>query len=239
MKRKKQLLEIPVIMLVLGSIVFILFGVLIGYLWCKSHVMQNENILQYGVAEQNLTIESITWKDYPAYRELTFNIDGNISFYIEPNGALTFNNLADSNAFEETRREHKVSFDGSDFVNYDYVSYNFNDGKGTVNIPKRYSSNPITDTVHNSYYLTFYENDAAYVAGCISVLDTYYTVWSEDEIRASDVNLDAYLTAFTLSGTYDTVKPLHQKSSKEGISLRKEEGSVLAYTHSFLKEMNM
>ncbi|MBD5470385.1 MAG: hypothetical protein HDR19_04545, partial [Lachnospiraceae bacterium] len=134
------------------------------------------------------------------------------------------------NAFAETHREHNVSSDGSDLVYYDYATYNFNDGKVTVNIPKIYSSNPITDTVNNSYYLTFYENDADYIAGCISVLDTYYTVWTEDEIRFSDVNLDAYLTAFTLSGTYDTVKPLHQISSKEGISLRKEEGSIFAYT---------
>lgn len=230
MKRKKQLLEIPVSILVSGSIVFILFGILIGYLWCKSHITQNGDILQYGVAEQNLTIQSITWKNYPTYRELTFNIDGNISFYTESNGVITFNNLANPNAFEEIHREHKVSSNGSNFAYYDYASYNFNDGKVTVNIPKRYSSNPITDTVHNSYYLTFYENEAAYVAGCISVLDTYYTVWTEDEISVSDVNLDAYLTAFTLSGTYDSVKPLHQKSSKEGISLRKEEGSIFAYT---------
>ena len=230
MKRKKQLLEIPVIILVSGAIVFILLGVLIGYLWCKSHVTQNGDILQYGVAEQNLTIQSISWKDYPTYRELTFNIDGNISFYTGPNGVITFHNLANPNAFEEIHREHNVSSDGSDFVYYDYVSYNFNDGKVTVNIPKQYSSNPITDTVHNSYYLTFYENNVDYVAGCISVLDTYYTVWTEDEIRVSDVNLDAYLTAFTLSGTYDTVKPLRQKSSKEEISLRKEEDSIFAYT---------
>ena len=230
MKRKKQQLEIPVIILVSGSIVFILLGILIGYLWCKSHVEQNGNILQYGVAEQNLTIQSITWKDYPTYRELTFSIDGNISFYTGQNGAIIFNNLADPNAFEETHREHNVSSDGSDFVYYDYVSYNFNNGIVTVNIPKIYSSNPITDTVNNSYYLTFYENDVDYIAGCISVLDTYYTAWTEDEIRFSDMNLDAYLTAFTLSGTYDTVKPLHQISSKEGIDLRKEEGSIFAYT---------
>ena len=129
MKRKKQLLEIPVIILVLGAIVFILLGILIGYLGCKSHVTQNDNILQYGVVEQNLSIQSISWKNYPTYRELTFSINGNISFYTGLNGAITFNNLANPNAFEETHREHNVSSDGSDFVYYDYATYNFNDAK--------------------------------------------------------------------------------------------------------------
>lgn len=212
-KRKKQALWFGVVFLVL-------LGFLFGYWRGSQHTSLQEKIPQYGVVEQNLSIQSVLWKDYPAYRELTFRIEGTILFHTKTNGMIIFNYLEEPDMLNESSRKHLQS--------YDEVIYNFNNGKVIINIPKIVQDNAIRFITDNSFYLTFHEEDDAYIAGCISVEDTNYVPWTEEEIRNAGVNLDAYLSAFSLSRTYDSTKPLHQKPPKAGITLDKEEGNVLS-----------
>lgn len=216
------------IMLLLMLMFFMLLGALLGYTWCKRHMTVKKSALQYGIAEQRLSVQSVLWKDYPAYRGLTFTISGTISFYTKPDGAVLFNDLADSAAFAETGREHKALRNEGGLLCYDYVTYNFRDGEVTVSIPKKYSDNPIAFTINNSYYLTFYEDGSDYIAGWISMPDTEYMSWTEEESRNSAVNLEAYLSAFALSNTYDSVNPLRQRTPKAGISLKQEGENYLS-----------
>ena len=105
-----------------------------------------------------------------------------------------------------------------------------NEGIVHATIPKIYDRNVIIDAVRNSFYFVFHEKDTDYVAGSIYPLDTGYKVWTEEENNYFDTNIDTYLSAFTLSGTYDDVSPLHEKTQKEGVVLRKEEGNFLNCT---------
>ncbi len=219
-----------IIVILLGVIAFILFGALIGYNWCKQNIVLTENVIQYGVVEQNLNVQSILWKDYPTYKELSFTIDGNITFHTKHNGKITLDNLVEFSSFEEKSRKFNISSNGSDLLYYDYVTYNLHESKVVVNIPKIYNDNSILSIVNNSYFLMFNENDMEYVAGCIHENDSEYVPWTADEIENSIENLDAYLPAFTLSRTYDSINPLHQKLPKQGIKLNKEGGSCLSYT---------
>lgn len=212
----------------MAALIWISFG--FGYLQGRRHTMPKENQLQYGVTEQNLSIQSISWKDYPAYRELTFSIDGNISFHTKADGIVTFSELADSNKMEETGRKRRFFMDKGSVQRYDIVTYQMRNEKAMVNIPKTEKENPISSITDNSYYLTFHENEDAYPAGCIRVMDTVYEPWTAQQIRASTANMEAYLSVFSLSGTYDSVKPLHQKTPKEGISIKKETGTCLDCT---------
>lgn len=209
---------------------FTLIGVFIGYMWCKSQMTLQGNRLRYGITEQNLSLQSILWEEYPTYRKLTFTINGEISFCTKSNEEITLNYLENPDALQETHRKHNVFFDGNKLLHYDDATYHLNDGKVKVNIPKRYNSNPIMDAIQNSYYLTFNEKETGYIAGCISVLDMAYVAWTEDEIRNCDVNLEAYLSAFRLSDTYDAVKPLRQKAPKDGVELDKKDDGILSYT---------
>lgn len=227
---RKKFNPIYITVLLIGVIASILLGALIGYNWCKQNMVLRDNIIQYGVVEQNLSVHSILWKDYPAYKELSFTIDGSISFHTKRNGTIALNNLVELSSFEEKSRECNVSSNGSDLLYYDYVTYNLHDSKIVANIPKIYNDNSIISIVGNSYYLIFNENDAAYVVGCINACTSEYVPWTIDEIRCSTVNLDAYLPAFTLSRTYDSINPLHQKIPKEGIKLNREGGNCLSYT---------
>lgn len=212
MKKTKQILW-------LGVVILIGFG--LGFLCGRKYAMRKENPLQYGVTEQNLRLQSVSWKEYPAYRELTFTIDGDISFRTKPDGCVAFQDLVEPDRMEETGRVRNL------MQSCDVVTYRLNCGKAVVNIPKRYQDNIISFISDNSYYLTFHEKEAIYTAGCISVSDANYVPWTAVEIRNSVINMEAYLSAFSLSGTYDSTKPLHQKLPKEGIVLSKETGNYL------------
>lgn len=212
-----------------GAFLLLFIGAWIGSLWYKQHMSLRENVLEYGVTEQDLRIGDVLWKDYPSYRGLTFTIDGMISFRLPRNVTVCLDGLADTEMLQEKSREHCVSSNGTDVLYYDLVSYYLNDGKVSANIPKIYQDNIICSVKDNSYYLTFDDGDMEYCVGCISLLDTEYVSWTADEIKYADVNLNAYLPAFQLSGTYDIVKPLHQKSPKKGIILEKKGGNGFQY----------
>lgn len=202
-----------------GAVFLTLLGFLFGYWRGARHTPLEEHMFQCGIAEQNLTIQSISWKDYPAYRELAFRIDGTLLFYTKPNGIITFHYLEEPDMLKETDRKCLQS--------YDEVLYSINSGKVTVNIPKVVQDNAIRFITDNSFYLTFCEENDAYTAGWISVGGADYVPWTEAEIRNAALNLDAYLSAFSLSGTYDNTKPLHQKAPKAGMTLDKEAGAAL------------
>jgi len=227
-KRKNHVLWFGAALLTL-----LVFG--LGYLWGRWHTVPKEDTLIYGVTEQNLNIQSILWNDYPAYRVLTFLIDGTVSFHTKSNGVITLNHLAEPDMLQEISREHNVFYDGKDLQFYDEVTYSLNSGKVTVSIPKTHPDNIICAITDNSYYLTFHESDNDYIAGCISAGDVKYMPWTVEEIRSAALNLDVYLPAFTLSKTYDSTKPLHQKAPRDGITLNKEAENYLScilYNHT-------
>lgn len=219
-----------IIILITVSVACLVLGIVIGYKWYSQHVLLQDSTIRYGAAKQNITIHSICWKNYPSWRELTFSIDGDISFITRENGTIVFNDLTNSDTFEETFREHKVSKNGNDIIYYDIVTYNICGGIVCANLPKTDDQNPIIATIENSYYLTFSEKETNYIVGCISMLDTEYTQWTESEVQYSNMNLNIYLSAFMLSKTYDQVYPLHQKVPKQAISIQKEDGSYLNCT---------
>lgn len=227
---KKQRREIPIIILVLGSVCFMILGMVLGYLWGKQCAMAKEDILQYKVVEQNLSVQSILWKDYPAYRELSFTINGTVSFDTTPNGTITLKHLAESDMLEETDRERHVFTNGSGLQYYDEVTYCLNEGRVMVHLPKVSQSNVIQSLTDNSYYLTFCDTNKEYIAGSIRVLDTVYEPWTEEQIKSAEINLSAYLPVFVLSNTYDSTQPLHQKTTKEEIHLIIETADGLTYT---------
>ncbi len=227
---KKRFTPIHFMILIAGAFVLLFIGAEIGNWRSSRYRILQDNILEYGVAEQDFSIRNVSWKEYPSYRELAFTIDGMISFRLHQDGTVTLDGLADSSVFREIDREHCVSSDGNDVLYYDLVSYSLSEGKITVNLPKIYHDNAIRFIKENSYYLTFHDNDMDYTVGCISCMDTKYTPWNADEIKYAAVNLDAYLPAFILSGTYDSVNPLHQRSPKDGVILNKKGGSGFHYT---------
>lgn len=210
------------IFLLFGFLICFLLGIWVGFMWKKQHTVLEGNAVQYGIAEQNLNVQSVEWKNYPSYWELSFVLSGNISFWTKNNDTILLKHLTNADAFMEIDRQHNVSSNGSDLLYYDYAAYKLDSGVIVVNIPKRYDDNIITYTISNSYYLEFSGDDIDYIAGCIHLLDTDYVPWTQEEAMASAVNLDAYLSAFTLSHTYANVSPLQQEMSKEGICLKQE-----------------
>ncbi len=128
------------------------------------------------------------------------------------------------------RREHNVSVNGKDRIYYDDVTYVIDEGTVKAVIPRVRSGNVIRDTVCNSFYVVFRERSADHVAGCISLLDGVYQPWTTEEADCFYRNMDAYLSAFTLSGTYEDTDPLRERASKEGVALRKDGGNFLNCT---------
>lgn len=214
----------------------VLIGILVGAfcgIWSgRQRAAPEHDEITYGISGQELHVQSVVWTDFPAWREVTFSINGSISFITDQNGRIVFQALANPEALEETRREHNVFSDGKDLVCYDEVTYEINAGKVNATIPKMHdrSHDDITDTVNNSFYLVFCEQDTEYIAGSILPLEEAYTAWTKEQERHFDTNIDAYMSAFMRSGTYDRESPLCQRVQKESIVLKKEEGSFLDCT---------
>lgn len=216
--------------LIIAALICTLFGGLLGF-WCGAqHMALERNGIAYGISGQELHVHSVVWKDYPEWREVTFTIDGSISFITGKNGSITLDGLTDPVAMEEIRREHNVSTDGKDLVYFDDVTYVIHEGAVSATIPKVYDRNAILDVVGNSFFMVFREKDREHIAGSIPLLDEAYQAWTEEEAGYSDTNIDAYLSAFTLSGTYGDQRPLREKEQKEGVILQKEEGNFLNCT---------
>ncbi|MDE7416734.1 MAG: hypothetical protein K2N44_10630 [Lachnospiraceae bacterium] len=218
------------ILLTAALICCVLLGGILGFRWGEQHMALEKNEIEYGISEQDLHIYLVEWKDYPAWREVSFSIDGSISFITGQNGSIILDGLTNPDALEETQREHNVSTNGKDLIYFDAVTYVINEGAVRAAFPKVYNRNVIIDTVCNSFYIVFREEDTDYIAGSISPLDKAYKVWTGDEVQYFDTNIDAYLSAYTLSGTYADIRPLREKAQKEGVVLRKEEGNFLNCT---------
>lgn len=216
--------------LIAAVLVCILSGGLWGFRCGAQHMAYGENEIEYGISRQDLQVHSVVWKDFPAWREVTFTVNGSLSFITGQYGSVTLDGLTDSDTLEEIQREHKVFSDGKDLVSFDEVTYVINEGIVSAAIPKVYNRNEILDIVRNSFYIVFREKGREHIAGSISPLEETYQVWTADKAGYADTNIEAYLSAFTLSGTYDTVCPLREKAQREGVVLQKEEGNFLNCT---------
>lgn len=209
---------------------FMLLSLCIGYLQGRRQTMPITDELPYKITTQHLQIQSVLWKDYPAYRELTLMVNGDISFCTKKDATVTFEASANPNAMVETGRKRKLYRTKGSIQACDIVTYQIHNEAIRATIPKIKKDNPISSILENSYYLTFQETDIIYPAGHISALDTEYIAWSAQESQYASVNLEAYLSAFSLSDTYDQTEPLRERPSTQGIILEKEEGSFLNCT---------
>lgn len=232
MEKKDGNCKMSTFMIAIAILVGMLFGGLCGIWWGTQRAALEKNVITYGISGQNLHVRSVVWKDFPTWREVAFSIDGSISFVTEQNGRIALDALANPEALEEIHREHNVASNGKALVFYDEVTYVINEGVVSAEIPKIYHSynNAVVDTVNNSFYMVFREKDTECIAGSIFPLQETYTVWTKEQAKYSDTNIDTYLSAFTLSGTYGGNYPLCERAQKEGVILQKEEGSFLDCT---------
>lgn len=129
--------------LIIAALICMLSGGFLGFRCGVQHRAMERDGIAYGISGQELHVHSVVWKDYPAWREVTFTIDGSISFITGKNGCITLDGLTDPDALEEVRREHNVSTDGKDLVYFDDVTYVINEGAVSATIPKVYNQNVI------------------------------------------------------------------------------------------------
>lgn len=246
--KARSFVTVPVI--TAAVLIGMFFGVLFGIWWgtrhaayCirhdtddMTHTPLEENEITYGISDQNLRVHSVEWKDFPSWREVAFSVEGSISFITEQNRRIVSDAFANPEALEEIHREHCVASNGKDLIYYDEVTYRINEATVNTVIPKVDTPYDIVvmDTVNNSFYIVFSEKDSEkeveYIAGSIFPFGETYTVWTKEQAAYFDTNIDAYLSVFALSGTYGGSQPLRERTQREGIVLKKDEGSFLNCT---------
>lgn len=244
----RSFMIVPVI--TIAVLIGMFFGVLFGIWWGTRHAAYctrhdtysmmhtplEENEITYGISDQNLRVHLVEWKDFPSWREVAFSVEGSISFITGQNGRIVSDAFANPEALEEIHREHCVASNGKDLIYYDEVTYRINEATVNTVIPKVHTpyDNVVMDTVNNSFYMVFCEKDSEkeveYIAGSIFPFGEAYTVWTKEQATYSNTNIDAYLSAFALSGTYDGGQPLRERTQREGVALKKDEGSFLDCT---------
>ena len=78
--RSSYFINCKMSILLTAALTCALLGGLLGFQWGEQHMALEKNEIEYGISRQDLHIYSVEWKDYPAWRELTFSVDGSISF---------------------------------------------------------------------------------------------------------------------------------------------------------------
>ncbi len=189
----------------LGSVASAIGGVMLGVLLMWGWQQRNEAVTKefeafaYGVTDSTLVGTDVKWQEYPQFRSVQFYLNGELTVDLPHGGEIVPEGLVDGDTFREVSREPKELSNGNAVLEYDVVTYLFENAQIKANLPNVYNAE--SDATYGYELSCEVENDTIVVAYSVPMCNEFCicskvesTYWSYPQ------NLDFEL--LKLSQTY-------------------------------------
>lgn len=188
-----------------GIFVAFLLGIALGTLgmslWQKmlEEDRQEYEEFKYGVVSSTLLGTGVEWKEYPQFRTVEFNLQGELVLQLPKGAQLTPEGLAEEALFKEVSREAKRVTNGEITLQYDEVTYLFENAQISANLPNVYNAE--TEAVYG-YELSCVTENEILVVGYIVPMCTEFHVCTKEQTAYWDYPQNLEFGLLKLSQTY-------------------------------------
>ncbi len=126
-------------------VVFLLgiaLGIIGSHLWQQKQEADKVEFtdFRYGVTNSTLLGTGVEWKEYPQFRTVDFHLHGELVVELPKGAVLTPEGLIDEASFKEVSREAKSVTNGESILEYDVVTYFFEEAQIKANLPNVYGA---------------------------------------------------------------------------------------------------
>lgn len=187
-----------------GMLIFVM-GVIVGILTMYLMEQRKEaerrefEAFAYGVTDSTLMGADVAWQEYPQFRSVQFRLNGELTVDLPRGGEIVPEGMVDDTAFWEMSRESKAISNGNAVLEYDAVTYLFENAQIKANVPNVY--NVEADATYGYELSCETENDTIVVGYCVPMCNEFYICSKEESTYWScPQNLDFGL--LKLSRTY-------------------------------------
>lgn len=186
----------------------------------------------YGVTDSDLTVRDIVWKDYPGWKTVSFQADGNITLQVPAGANIVIGGLAEAALQEKSRETAEVAGEAYDVVELEIQQATVEDKVSEVK-----EQDDILKATRGYHWKVLWSGEKAtskltegeYIIGCIMPQGTEMQLWSAEENQYAERNLQPYFEVFRLSRTYTDATAQNTYPLAEGIELKKLEGDVFCF----------
>ena len=128
--------------ILLVLVIGIALGSSIMYVWQQKQEANKREFdsFEYGVVSSTLLGTGVEWKEYPQFRTVQLTLNGELVVELPRDAALTPEGLVDETTFKEVSRETKSVTDGVTTLEYDEVTYLFENAKIKANVANAYGA---------------------------------------------------------------------------------------------------
>lgn len=133
---KKRISILVVFLLGIG------LGIIGSYLWQQKQEADKREFadFRYGVTSSTLLGTGVEWKEYPQFRTVDFYLHGELVVELPKGDGLTPEGLVEETSFREVSRESKRVTNGESILEYDVVTYFFEEAQIKANLPNVYGT---------------------------------------------------------------------------------------------------